>query len=126
MKRLRCVLPVTMSMLFAAALLAGEQSKQALKIEADEKAGTQPHELRYLLGLPADYESKADAKWPLVLFLHGSGERGDDLEKVKIHGPPKLLAAGKDLGAIVVSPQCPMSMGTVMGMRRGWNAEELA
>jgi len=60
----------------------------------------------------------ADSKWPLVVFLHGSGERGDDLEKVKIHGPPKLLAAGKDLAAVVVSPQCPT------GTR--WNAEELA
>jgi predicted peptidase len=42
-----------------------------------------------------------------VLFLHGSGERGSDLEKVKIHGPPKQVAAGNDLPFVLVSPQCP-------------------
>lgn len=62
-------------------------------------------EMDYQLYLPADYE-KQDA-WPLVLFLHGSGERGSDLEKVKIHGPPKLVAAGKQFPFILVSPQCP-------------------
>src|SRR5262249_55215941 len=43
--------------------------------------------------------------WPLLVFLHGSGERGDDLEKVRIHGPPKLIAEGKQFPFIVVSPQ---------------------
>lgn len=59
----------------------------------------------YLLYLPKDYDKQA--KWPLVLFLHGAGERGDDLELVKKHGPPKLIAAGKEFPFIVVSPQCP-------------------
>jgi predicted peptidase len=62
-------------------------------------------EMRYLLYLPREYDTKES--WPLLLFLHGSGERGDDLELVKVHGPPKLIAAGKDFPFIVVSPQCP-------------------
>src|SRR3569833_2062858 len=62
-------------------------------------------ELDYLLYLPKDY-AKQD-QWPLMLFLHGAGARGDDLEKVKKHGPPKLVAAGKDLPFVIVSPQCP-------------------
>ena len=57
--------------------------------------------------MPADYEKQPEKKWPLVLFLHGAGERGSDLEKVKIHGPPKQVAAGKDLPFVLVSPQCP-------------------
>src|SRR6185312_8308672 len=61
--------------------------------------------LKYLIYQPADYD-KQD-KWPLLLFLHGAGERGDDLELVKKHGPPKLAAEGKDFPFIVVSPQCP-------------------
>ena len=65
---------------------------------------TVPVKLSYLLYLPADYEKKA--AWPLVLFLHGAGERGDDLDRVKIHGPPKLIDKGKEIPAIVVSPQC--------------------
>lgn len=62
-------------------------------------------QMSYLLYLPKDYEKQES--WPLLLFLHGSGERGDDLELVKVHGPPKLIAAGKDFPFIVVSPQCP-------------------
>ena len=50
-------------------------------------------QMNYLLYLPKDYNSQDS--WPLVLFLHGSGERGDDLELVKKHGPPKLIAEGK-------------------------------
>jgi predicted peptidase len=61
--------------------------------------------MKYLLYLPKDYQQKP--AWPLVLFLHGAGERGDDLDLVKKHGPPKLIAAGKDFPCIVVSPQCP-------------------
>lgn len=59
----------------------------------------------YLTDLPSDF--KVDQATPLLIFLHGSGERGDDLEKVKVHGPPKLAALGKDIPAIVISPQCP-------------------
>lgn len=62
-------------------------------------------QMNYLLYLPKDYETQQS--WPLVLFLHGAGERGDDIEKVKKHGPPKLIAQGKEFPFIVVSPQCP-------------------
>lgn len=62
-------------------------------------------QLNYLLYLPKDYGEQKS--WPLFLFLHGSGERGEDLELVKTHGPPKLIAAGKNFPFIVVSPQCP-------------------
>ncbi len=62
--------------------------------------------LDYLLSLPEGYRADGPPV-PLVLFLHGAGERGADLELVKTHGPPKLLAAGQALPAIVVSPQCP-------------------
>ena len=61
--------------------------------------------MKYLLYLPKDYDQKA--AWPLVLFLHGSGEHGDDLELVKQQGLPKLIEAGQQFPFIVVSPQCP-------------------
>lgn len=61
---------------------------------------------QYLIYLPDGYES-GDERWPMVLFLHGAGERGDDLERLKAHGPPRLLAEGRALPFIVVSPQCP-------------------
>ena len=63
-------------------------------------------EVNYLLYLPSDY-FKSGKKYPLVMFLHGMGERGSDLNKVKIHGIPKLIDEGKEFPFIVVSPQCP-------------------
>ena len=72
----------------------------------------------YLLYLPQDYTESNDKNFPLVLFLHGAGERGDDLEKVKIHGLPKLINEGKEFPFIVVSPQCPENMF--------WNADVLS
>lgn len=60
----------------------------------------------YLLYLPPGYGEK-EQKWPLIMFLHGAGERGDNLELVKKHGPPKLIEQGKNFPFIIVSPQCP-------------------
>ncbi|HUG20786.1 MAG TPA: phospholipase, partial [Planctomycetaceae bacterium] len=81
-------------------LAVAEDGQQKSKLETQVEVSVD-----YLLSLPTDYESKE--AWPLVLFLHGAGERGNDLELVKKHGPPKLIAAGKEFPFIVVSPQCP-------------------
>jgi len=65
--------------------------------------------LNYWLYLPPEYDQQPTNHWPLILFLHGFGERGDslsDLEVVKLHGVPRVLESGKDLPFIVVSPQC--------------------
>lgn len=62
---------------------------------------------RYTITLPEGYAADASKQWPLVLFLHGAGERGDNLELLKKHGPPKLVAAGKKFEAVVVAPQVP-------------------
>ena len=62
--------------------------------------------MNYLLYLPEDY-GKEQKRWPLMIFLHGAGERGDDLNKVKVHGPPKLIEQGKEFPFIIISPQCP-------------------
>jgi predicted peptidase len=71
--------------------------------------------LDYLLSLPAEY-SQSRKSWPLVLFLHGAGESGKDLNKVKTHGPPKIVEAKGPFPFILVSPQCPT---------RGWNPDVL-
>jgi predicted peptidase len=62
---------------------------------------------RYLLSLPREYGEDKDQRWPLILYLHGSGERGSDLNKLKANGPPKLVSEGQEMPFIVVSPQCP-------------------
>lgn len=61
--------------------------------------------LKYLLFRPSNY--KTEEKWPLILFLHGAGERGSNLGKVAVHGPPRLVKEWKDFPFVVVSPQCP-------------------
>ena len=45
--------------------------------------------INYLLSLPSG--PKSAPRWPLLVFLHGAGERGSDLSRVARHGPPKLL-----------------------------------
>jgi predicted peptidase len=62
--------------------------------------------LEYLLYLPKNYQN-SNQRWPLILFLHGIGERGADLELLKLHGIPKVIAQGTDFPFIVISPQCP-------------------
>jgi predicted peptidase len=66
-----------------------------------------PPQIHYLVQLPQGYEEDTNRLWPMVFYLHGFGESGDDLKKVLRFGPPRLMAEGKDLPCIVVSPQLP-------------------
>lgn len=67
---------------------------------------SQGHTLPYRLLLPDNYDSTK--VYPLVLFLHGSGERGQDNELQLVHGADFFLQADnrKNFPAIVVFPQC--------------------
>ena len=67
----------------------------------------QRYELSYLLFLPKDYSASGGKKWPMMLFLHGAGERGNDVWKVAKHGPPKNVVEHPEFPFILVSPQCP-------------------
>lgn len=62
--------------------------------------------LPYRLLLPVNYNPQK--KYPLILFLHGSGERGDDNEKQLIHGSDLFLNIKnrRKYPAIIVFPQC--------------------
>lgn len=64
--------------------------------------------LRYLLYLPDGYFEQPAKKWPLVLFLHGRGERGDDVNVLRTYGIPKHADAGDNFPFIAISPQCPL------------------
>ena len=63
--------------------------------------------LGYLLFLPQGYGKNPDEKCPLILYLHGMGERGNDLELVKTHGIPKIVEKQPNFPFVAVSPQCP-------------------
>ncbi|MDN5211770.1 prolyl oligopeptidase family serine peptidase [Fulvivirgaceae bacterium BMA12] len=90
---------------FLSSLVAfGQQSGEKFTMEMD-----------YLLYLPDDYTRDTTQQWPLLIFLHGGGEQGTDLEKVKKHGPPMLVEKGEKFPFLIVSPQA----------RRGWQPEFL-
>jgi predicted peptidase len=79
--------------------------QQSRKFEAQI---TKKVRLNYLLYLPPEYEKKPNERWPLIMFLHGLGERGDDLSLIKKHGIPKILDTQNDFPFIAISPQCPV------------------
>lgn len=63
--------------------------------------------LYYRMLLPENYDKNKN--YPLVLFLHGAGERGNDNERQLTHGSNLFLepANRKNFPAIVIFPQCP-------------------
>ena len=63
--------------------------------------------LDYLVYLPADYEKDKSKQWTLVVFLHGSGERGSDVQVVRKTGLTRTLEQRGTLPYVMVAPQCP-------------------
>ena len=64
------------------------------------------HNFGYVKYLPKDYDEKK--KYPLVFFLHGAGERGDDLDVAMRHGfMQHVRDEGKEYPFIFIAPQCP-------------------
>ena len=64
----------------------------------------------YYAYLPADYDQASGVGFPLLISLHGIGERGNggsDLPKVLKWGLPRLVQQGKDLPLLLISPQLP-------------------
>ena len=63
--------------------------------------------LNYQILLPRNFDK--NKQYPLVLFLHGSGERGNDNESQLVHGSKVFLDEGNRAAfpAVVVFPQCP-------------------
>ena len=60
----------------------------------------------YVLFLPKGYDARGTKRWPLLMFLHGSGEREGNIWRVTIHGPTKYIEQHPDFPFILVSPQC--------------------
>jgi predicted peptidase len=83
----------------------GVQASQQYEFREDRDANAILSRIDYLLYLPPNYAK--DHQWPLVVFLHGAGERGQDLSLVRRCGLPKMAGDGKNFEFILVSPQCP-------------------
>ncbi|QIH35543.1 dienelactone hydrolase family protein [Sphingobacterium sp. DR205] len=61
---------------------------------------------KHLTYLPKNYNTDT-SKYPLVIYLHGGSQKGNDLEKLKIYGLPYLVDKGRDFNFVMVAPQCP-------------------
>lgn len=59
----------------------------------------------YTYGFLLHKPQNTKTKKPLIVFLHGSGERGNDLEKLKVHGPLKYIKSN-ELDSYILAPQC--------------------
>jgi predicted peptidase len=75
---------------------------------------TKSVELSYLLYTPANYENEPNTRYPVILTLHGSGERGNNLDQLRNIGLPKKVQAWPDCPFIVIAPQCPTDQIWVM------------
>ncbi len=92
---------LAIAMLLCCALEAqGEQTDAKFQATITKKVA-----LSYRTITPANYDPQK--KYPLLIFLHGRGEQGDDLEKVLFHGPFKKVAE-LGLPMIIVAPQSPL------------------
>lgn len=61
--------------------------------------------MNYIVALPEDYAS--GEALPMLVFLHGAGERGSDINIIKNHGLPKFFDTGLPVRAVVLAPQVP-------------------
>ena len=65
-------------------------------------------DMRYLLYVPNAHDHPTPVEgWPLILFLHGAFESGNDIARVARHGIPARIEAGDDFPFVVASPQSP-------------------
>lgn len=72
----------------------------------------------YLLYVPGKFRNRPIEKWPVIFFLHGKGERGNNINLVKHVGLTHRLGRERDFPFIVVIPQCKLSTNS-------WDVESL-
>ena len=101
------VLLVVLVLVLLAAWAGRARAAVDERFEAHEFKGGNGKTLLYRLVKPAGYDASGSEAHPLVIFLHGAGERGDDNRKQLVHGSDMMLAMAGEHGAFVLVPQCP-------------------
>jgi predicted peptidase len=101
---MRSVATSTLLLLFMSTSAYGQSDR--IDASAFSREVTTTVDVKYLVYLPDSYHDTSEP-WPLLLFLHGAGERGDDVERVGIHGPLKHVRQGESFPFIIVAPQVP-------------------
>jgi predicted peptidase len=110
------------------AIEPGKQLPQSVTVRVQEDGAPRDYTMPYMLFTPHGYKPEGP-RWPVMLFLHGLGESGhggDELERVKIHGPAKLVDSRPDFPFIVVTPQCPPPQGELKTVvPTAWKPDQL-
>ena len=102
-----CVMALCHSLAAATPWTAADVFTTRMEAKTFTSTGTNPGKVEYLIYLPKAYPTNSAARWPLMLYLHGAGERSDNVFGVTWHGPPKLVRQGHDFPMIIVAPLCP-------------------
>ncbi len=88
--------------------------------EKNSQKVVQKNFVEYLSWLPSNYKLDKAREFPLIIFLHGSGERGHDLNLVKKWGPPSVVESRPGFQFIVLSPQCPENEWWDVSLLNAW------
>ena len=105
MKFLNLLLIATVS-LFQSMKAKAQSTNAALTADILSWKVAQAGDMKYLRYLPKGYPGTNGQHWPLMLFLHGAGERGTDIQLAAVHGPLKQVKLGQEFPFIIVAPQC--------------------
>ncbi len=88
----------------------GVSRPQLLRRSYKPAAGGEARE--YFLYVPTGFHTETGRRWPVMLFLHGNGERGDgrdDLKYTMMHGPVmEAWVQARDLPFLIIQPQLPL------------------
>ena len=96
-------------------LLAGQWGcASQSRLISDAETTVIEEKLSYYLYYPENYEVTDKNGYGILVFLHGGGESGGQLNQIKKNGPPKLLVEGKEFPFLILAPQNPH-------IRQWWN-----
>jgi predicted peptidase len=96
------------SILMGVGLAGWSSGEDKLEFQARELTAPDGSSLLYRLLVPPLYDPHGgETKHPLLIFLHGAGERGDDNQAQLKHGSDFMKSLARDYGCFVLAPQCP-------------------
>jgi len=96
---------MTNSLIIGLILLVGISFHSYSQVDKSTKKAVQ---YDYIIYKPNGYSINQQDSFPVLIYLHGGSQRGDNLELLEGYGVPKLIDEGKNFDFMVVSPQCPI------------------
>ncbi len=92
----------------ASELVLGQNAYTLSLQVVDDDGVARTVDVHFLLYLPGAYGRDPRYQWPLIVFLHGASERGDDPSVITRYSIPAFLTSTSDFPFVVLSPQSPL------------------